>query len=104
MMLSFTHRLADWLAQHSLPCFYYKYLGIPCPGCGMQRAFIELLSGNLWKSLCLYPALIPMMFMLTLLVLHLIWHFKHGAMVLKYSFIFTAAIVLFHYIYLLFNL
>ncbi|NMB72762.1 MAG: DUF2752 domain-containing protein, partial [Bacteroidales bacterium] len=43
MTASITGNLADWLSRHSIPCPYMKFFGIPCPGCGMQRAFAELL-------------------------------------------------------------
>ena len=42
----------------------------------MQRAFVELLKGNLWMSLKLYPALLPMIIMIFYLFLHL--GFKFG--------------------------
>ena len=40
------------VSQASLPnlCFYRKYTGIPCPGCGLTRSFIYLAEGNLSAS------------------------------------------------------
>ncbi len=32
-------------------CFIYNLFHIPCPGCGCTRAFIELLKGNINKSI-----------------------------------------------------
>ena len=93
---------ADWLERNSLPCFYKKFLGIECPGCGMQRAFIELLRGNFIDSLKTYPALLPTIFMIIFLVLHLIFKFRKGAEVLKISFIFTASIIVINFIVKLF--
>ena len=81
-----------------LPCIYKKYLGVECPGCGMQRALIELLKGNLLESLKVYPALLPTIFMLTYLSLHLLLKFEKGAYVLKISFIFTASIIVVNFI------
>ena len=91
--------IIEWLEKHQLPCFYKKYLGIECPGCGMQTAFIELLKGHLMKSLEVYPALIPMMWLIIYLIAHIIFKFKNGAKILKYSYIFTIFIVLINYIY-----
>ena len=96
--------IIHYLEAHMGSCFYMKYLGIPCPGCGMQRSFIELLKGNWIESLQLYPALVPMIIMLTYLALHLIFKYKNGGDVLKYLFMFNASIILFHYIYILINL
>jgi Protein of unknown function (DUF2752). len=94
--------LADWLEKHSLPCFYKHYLGMECPGCGAQRAFIELLRGHVWQSVKMYPALIPILFMLFYLALHLKFKFRNGARNIKILFIVCSIIVVFNYIYKLF--
>lgn len=91
-------RFIDWLEAHQMPCIYKKYLSIDCPGCGMQRAIIELLKGNLWESIQAYPPLIPMLFMMLFLVLHIKYKFKNGALYLKILFIFTSAIIVTNYI------
>ena len=81
-----------------LSCPYKKYFGIDCFGCGMQRALIQLLKGNIVESFHLYPALIPMIFLFLFLVAHLIFKFKNGATWLKYQFIFVAALVVINFI------
>lgn len=90
--------LIKWLENHQGTCYYKRYLGIDCPGCGMQRAFVELLKGHIWDSILMYPALIPMIFIFVFLILHLIFKFKHGATILKISFIFTVGIVIINFI------
>ena len=100
MLNHFIHYLETHMAQ----CFYQRVLGIPCPGCGMQRSLIELLKGHLWESLSLYPALLPTLGMITFLLLHLVFRFKRGGDILKYLFIGNIAIILFHYIYVLITL
>ena len=89
----------NWLETHQLPCFYKHSLGIDCPGCGMQTAFILLLKGRLIESIIAYPALLPTFFLLVYLTLHLFFNFKKGAFVLKISFIFTVVIIVFNYIF-----
>lgn len=88
----------DWLEQHLLTCPYKAMSGIDCPGCGMQRSFIALLRGNMAESFALYPALIPFLLTLVFLLLHLKFRFKHGAMILMYSFIATVAIIIVSFI------
>lgn len=78
-------------------CPYKSNLGIDCPGCGLQRSFIELLKGNIWESIQLYPALLPMIFMFTFLVAHIKFQFKHGAAILKWTFISCWVIILGNY-------
>jgi len=70
-----------------------------CPGCGAQRAFIELLRGHLKQSFLMYPALIPIFIMLIYLALHLKFKYINGAENLKRLFILNASIIVFNYIY-----
>ena len=82
-----------------LPCWYKKYFGIDCPGCGMQRSIIELFKGNFIESFKLYPALIPILILLFTLVLHLKFEFKYGAKILTYMFILVVTIVVISFTY-----
>ncbi|MEE4196978.1 MAG: DUF2752 domain-containing protein [Bacteroidales bacterium] len=92
-------KIIEWLESHMQSCFYKKYLGIECPGCGMQRALIELLKGNFAESLKLFPALIPTILLIIYLILHIIFKFNKGAQVLKILFIINTSIVVLSYIY-----
>lgn len=89
--------LIHWLEDHLLACPYKSLLGVDCPGCGFQRAFVELLKGNFMDSLFLYPALLPILFLLVYVILHLKFKFKNGAAVVKYTFIICAGIVTINY-------
>lgn len=90
--------IIHWLENHMMACPYKAIAGIDCPGCGMQRSFIELLKGNFLNSFYLYPALIPIIFTLVLTGLHLKYKFDNGANYIKYSFIFTISIIVINYI------
>lgn len=81
-----------------MPCFYKQISGIDCPGCGMQRSFIDLLHGDFIASFKMYPALLPVLFTLGLTAAHLYFKFKNGAAFIKYSFIFTISIITISYI------
>lgn len=81
-----------------MPCYYKELSGIDCPGCGMQRSFIELLQGDFISSFKMYPALLPVLFTLGLTASHLFFNFKKGAAFIKYSFIVTISIVTISYI------
>ena len=92
-------KLIKWLESHQQACFYKKYLGVECPGCGMQRSFIELLKGEFYESFIMFPALIPTIFLILFLIFHLIFKFKNGANFLKIIFIINTTIVVLSYIY-----
>jgi hypothetical protein len=91
--------IVDWLEKKQAPCFYKSVLGADCPGCGMQRAVIALLRGNIIESLKLYPALIPTVCMMLFLVAHLFLKFRNGAKILLYLFILNAVIIITFYIF-----
>ena len=84
---------AEWLEHHQLPCTIKQSFGFDCPGCGSQRAFIALIKGDVFGSIDLYPALIPMLFLFIFLGLHLYFKFKKGALVLQYTFIFISLLI-----------
>lgn len=89
----------EWLEHHLLPCPTKHLLGIECPGCGMQRSIIELLRGNFWESIKLYPPLIPMIILLVLLVINLKVNSIALQKVLKYFFIAEVIIIFVNYIF-----
>jgi len=90
--------LIEFLKKHALTCPSKKYLHIECMGCGFQRSLIALLEGNWKDSFQLYPALIPMLLLWTFTIFHLIFTFKHGALIIRYLFLLCAIIILIHFI------
>ena len=42
-----------------VPCFFRFFTGIPCPSCGMTRAFFSLINLNFYESFYYHPLLIP---------------------------------------------
>ncbi|MBS3807302.1 MAG: DUF2752 domain-containing protein [Bacteroidales bacterium] len=91
-------QLIQWLENHLQPCIYKQYVGFECPGCGFQRSLIALLKGNIWESIMIYPGLIPIILLFGILILHLLFHLKKGATILKFLFIADISIILINYI------
>jgi hypothetical protein len=104
MSTAFLCTVVDWLEKRQAPCFYKAVLNIECPGCGMQRAFIALLKGDLLDSIRLYPALLPTMAMLLFLLLHISLKIKNGSRILLYLFVFNSVVIVVNYLYKFFNL
>ena len=82
-----------------IPCFYKKFFGVECPGCGMQRSIIALLRGDFHDSFLLYPPLGLVIALIVLLIIHLLFDLKHGAQMLKWVFILNAIVIVFNFIY-----
>lgn len=90
-----------WLESHQQSCSFRDHFGVVCPGCGLQRSIIELMKGNLFGSISLYPALIPILTMFAFLALHLAFRFRNGAFILKIMFIVNISLISLNYLYTL---
>ncbi|MES2589374.1 MAG: DUF2752 domain-containing protein [Bacteroidota bacterium] len=82
-----------------ITCSWKKTLGIECPGCGFQRSFWKLVQGDFYDSIVLFPATIPLIATLILLLLHLKFKFKHGAYSLVALFSLSVFLILFNFIW-----
>jgi len=76
--------MLEWLESHQIPCIYKSILGIECPTCGFQRAFILLLKGDLAKSLLVYPALIPTLVLIVILISWLVFRKPRWSLVKRF--------------------
>ncbi len=45
-------------------CIFRLFTGLPCPGCGLTRAGIALLNGDIVSSFRFHPFLLPVLFCL----------------------------------------
>lgn len=91
--------LINWLQRNMQSCFYKRHFGIECPGCGTQRAILKLLEGDVWGSIKLYPPLFLVILLLSFFVLHLVFKFKYGGVILKYLAIATGVFMFLNYLY-----
>jgi len=91
--------IIEWMKEHLLTCPSRYFLHIDCPGCGMQRSIIALLQGDVCESLRLYPATIPVALMLVYAALHIKFDLPHGAIVIRWLFVFNATLIIGFYIY-----
>lgn len=96
---SLYQQFINWLQAHMLVCPSVKYFHIECPGCGMQRSAIALLTGDFSNSFTLYPALIPLILLTTFAILHIIFNFIKGAKTIIILQAIVTSVVVAHYIY-----
>ena len=79
-------------------CFFKAHFGLECPGCGLQRAFISLLRGNLSESLHYHAALIPFLFTILLLIGQIILKRDNGGKYVMWSFILTCTVTMVQFV------
>ncbi len=82
-----------------LSCWFKENTGLECPGCGVQRSFLQLTQGNIVESFELYPALLPFILLILFSGLHLIFGFKFGPKVIVSLFGLTAGIAMISFTY-----
>lgn len=82
-----------------LPCPIKYLIQLDCPGCGFQRSFIALISGNFGESFTLYPPTIPFLISFIAGVSTTILKGDTNAKLLKAMYMITGIIVLANYIY-----
>lgn len=90
--------LADFLERHLLTCSVKSLTGFDCPGCGMQRAFIALLRGDVAGSLLMNPALLAFLLTLTYCLLHLRFGYRQGARNVLVLFLATVSLMIVNFV------
>ncbi|WP_298480293.1 DUF2752 domain-containing protein [uncultured Maribacter sp.] len=60
------------LDEFMLPCITKKFIGIDCPGCGLQRSLALLLQGDFLAAFIMYP---PVYSIIALLIFLLVRNF-----------------------------
>jgi hypothetical protein len=89
---------ADLIEQHLFSCSVKQLFGLDCPGCGMQRAFVALLRGDLLASLRFNASLIPFLFTVFYTTAHLVFGFRNGARWTVFLFSTTVLIMLLNFL------
>lgn len=58
--------------DYMLPCPNKKFLGIDCPGCGLQRSVILVSKGEFTHAFNMFPAVYTTLLFMIFVVLHFI--------------------------------
>ena len=90
--------MIHWLETHLFTCFIKSHFGLDCPGCGLQRAFIALLKGNVSESIHYHAALIPFIITITALIIQLNIKHVNGGKWVMWLFIVTVLITLIQFV------
>ena len=66
------------IEDYMLPCLSKQLLGMPCPGCGIQRAVALFLKGEFYAAFLMYPAIYPIMALFGFLILDVFFKIKYA--------------------------
>ena len=99
MINIFLLNIISWFEAHELPCLIKKTFHVACPGCGLQRSCIALLQGNILQSIQFYPALMPLLILIAILLINNKWQFSFLEKCIKYGIPFIFGIIVLSYIY-----
>ncbi|PKP03121.1 MAG: hypothetical protein CVU11_09645 [Bacteroidetes bacterium HGW-Bacteroidetes-6] len=97
LWLSVWYNFIHFLEKNQGACPVKHFTGLDCPGCGLQRAFIELLKGNIYESISIHPGLIPLILLVFLGISQLIFKWKNGGKALISSTIVVVLIFLINF-------
>ena len=66
------------LEDYMLPCLSKQVLGMPCPGCGIQRSVSLLFKGEFYAAFLMYPAIYPILALFAFLFLDQFFVIKYA--------------------------
>ena len=85
------------MEKYMLPCLNKKYLGFECMGCGLQRSVSLLLKGDLVEAFYMYPAIYPLIFLFSVLVINQFFTIKYANRSIIFLAIVTVATMIISY-------
>lgn len=90
--------IISWLDAHQLPCLIKTVFSVECPTCGIQRSMMALLKGDFMNSIKLYPALLPVLIFLFMVVFNNRIKFVNMQKFIKFGIPFIFIIILLSYL------
>ncbi|MFS4415792.1 DUF2752 domain-containing protein [Maribacter sp. 2307ULW6-5] len=86
------------IENYMLPCFTKKFLGLDCPGCGLQRSVLHLVKGEFGAAFSMYPAIYPILLLMGFLMLDQVYTIKYSNGITSALMIISVGSILINYI------
>lgn len=87
------------MEEYMLPCLSKKLFGIDCLGCGIQRAFVLLLEGELTAAFYMYPAIYTMLLFFSFIGISFIDKSRNYHKIIMFFGTVTAVMMVVSYLY-----
>ncbi|KJD36277.1 hypothetical protein PW52_06715 [Tamlana sedimentorum] len=91
------------MEKYMLPCLAKKFLGIDCPGCGIQRATLLIFKGEFTDAFHMYPAIYLLVTLFSFILINFFFKFNFANRIINPLANITIAIILISYIIKLLN-
>ncbi|WP_228851649.1 DUF2752 domain-containing protein [Aegicerativicinus sediminis] len=89
--------------QFMLPCLNKSLFGFECMGCGLQRSFWMLFSGDFVGAFYMYPAIYSLILLFVVVIVNHFKSFKYSNIIIISLTILTVLIMVGNYILKLLN-
>ncbi|MFK7814546.1 MAG: DUF2752 domain-containing protein [Maribacter sp.] len=86
------------MENYMLPCFTKKFIGIDCPGCGLQRALAFLFQGDFSAAWEMYPAIFTIIPLFGVVAMNQLLQIKYANKIITILIITTVGLILTNYI------
>ncbi len=97
-MKSGTSQMAASLEDLMLPCLNKEFLGVECPGCGIQRAAALLFQGEFAAAFIMYPAVYTILMLFGFLVIDQFFTIRHANKISISLMVLTVLLILINFI------
>lgn len=81
-----------------LPCLNKEFLGVECPGCGIQRAVALLFQGEFIAAFMMYPAVYTMLLLFGFLVVDQFFTIRYANKISIFLMVATVVLILINFI------
>lgn len=68
--------LTTGFEDYMIPCVNKKIFGVECLGCGMQRSFVHVFTGEFAAAFKVYPAIYTILLLLAVIFVNFFVKFK----------------------------
>ena len=87
------------MEDYMLPCLNKKFLGVDCPGCGIQRSASLLLQGEFTAAFHMFPAIYTLVPLFILILCSKVFQLKIDDRFIIVLAIASVALILINFIY-----
>ena len=87
------------MEEYMFPCLTKKMIGLDCPGCGTQRAFVFLIEGKPLEAWQMYPPIYTLLLFVIALGIHFLDFKRSHHKLIIFTGVLNAVTMIIAYVY-----